>query len=133
MPQMIAGLAGTLLFCWLCIGKVSPVFAFGQEVSLYASEGEAVAYIAVNDEMTIYLWDGEPAAYLERGFGAFNDAFNVYGFNGEHLGWFERGAIWMHDGNAACALKEALTVLPHLEPLKSLKLNRPGFAGGSNS
>ena len=38
--------------------------ATGQEISLYAGNGEPVAYIAVNDDRTIYLWDGEPVAYL---------------------------------------------------------------------
>jgi hypothetical protein len=104
-----------ILVSGLVAMNASPATA--QEVSLYASDGEPVAYIAVNDEMTIYLWDGEPVAYLATNMGS----FNVYGFNGEHLGWFERGAIWMHDGNAACAIRQALTVVPSIESVKSIK------------
>jgi hypothetical protein len=95
--------------------------ADAQEVSLYASNGEPVAYIAVKDEMTIYLWGGKPVAYL------YEDArsYHVYGFNGRHLGWFESGAIWMEDGSAACALREALTVAPQYEGYKSYKEYKP--------
>jgi hypothetical protein len=96
--------------------------AITQDVSLYASNGEPVAYIAVSEERTIYLWEGEPVAYLDLG-------SNVYGFNGRHLGWFERGVIWMHDGNAACAVREALTVGAYLESGKYGKDAKPGKAG----
>ena len=40
-------------------------FTFGQEISLFNSDGDAVAYIDTNDEdNTIYLWNGTPVAYL---------------------------------------------------------------------
>jgi hypothetical protein len=99
--------------------------ALGQEVTLYTGDGEPVAYIAFNDEMTIYLWGGEPVAYLEPSM----VSFNVYGFNGQHLGWFERDVIWMRDGNAACALKQALTVGLYGEPGRYGKYGKPGKAG----
>ena len=55
--------------------------SFGDsEISLFNSNGEAVAYIAVDDDLTIYLWSGDPVAYI--------DDEDVYGFNGKHLGWF---------------------------------------------
>ena len=49
----------------------------------------------------------------------------MYGFNCEHLGWFERGVIWMHNGYGACAVREALTVMPHMESMKSMKSMKP--------
>ena len=99
--------------------------AVAQEVPLYTGNGEPVAYIAVNDELTIYLWGGQPVAYLDNTLGS----LNVYGFNGQHLGWFERGVVWMHDGNAACAIKEALAVGAHSEPGKFGKFGKPGKFG----
>jgi len=95
--------------------------AIGQEVTLYTGNGEPVAYIAVNDGITIYLWDGQPVANLHSS----NSSFHVYGFNGRHLGWFERGAIWMPDGYAACAVREALTVVPQIDPVKAIREIKP--------
>jgi hypothetical protein len=100
---------------------VSPAVA--QEVTLYTGNGEPVAYIAADDDNTIYLWSGQPVAYLDGG------SANVYGFNGRHLGWFERGAIWMHDGNAACAVREALAVGVYGSPGKYGKYGKPGKSG----
>jgi hypothetical protein len=109
---------------WLAIVLVvfSSFSCQAAEVSLFDASGEAVAYVDTGDELTIYLWSGKPVAYLENRYG---DSTHVWGFNGKHLGWFERGAIWGDDGSAACASKEAMTILPRLESLKSLKELKP--------
>lgn len=92
--------------------------AFAQdEVSLFDGKGRAAAYIVTDDELTIYLWSGEPIAYLVRDSGS---EFHIYGFNGKHLGWFVGGTVRDHEGDAACALKGAISN-PQSEPLKSLK------------
>jgi hypothetical protein len=66
-----------------------------EEITLFNSEGEAIAYIdADDDDLTIYLWNGTPVAYLDPS----GDAYNIYGFNGKHLGWFEDGIVRDHEG-----------------------------------
>jgi hypothetical protein len=115
----------------IAFGAFSATTCQAAEVSLFDASGEAVAYIDTDDELTIYLWSGKPVAYLEDVSGG---SVGVWGFNGKHLGWLERGAIWAEDGNATCATKEAMTSLPHLESLKSLKelvlCERSGYASG---
>ncbi len=93
------------------------------EISLYNSNGEAVAYIAVNDDFTIYLWDGEPVAYL--------DDDDVYGFNGKHLGWFSQGIIIDHDGNSPCVIKNSYPGFTQFEGFKGFKSFKP-FKGFKN-
>ena len=89
-----------------------PVDGVAQEISLYDSEGEAVAYIDLSDDLTIYLWEGKPVAYL--------DEEDVYGFNGNHLGWYSKGLIIDHDGDVACAEKERHPS-PRFESFKGFK------------
>jgi hypothetical protein len=72
----------------------------------------------VTEDMTIYLWSGKPVAYLVPDNS--REGFNIYGFNGKHLGWFVHGVAWDHSGDAACAVKSAVS-LAQLEPLKGLK------------
>jgi len=77
-----------ILLTLLFFGFSSNIIA--KEITLYNSEGEAVAYIDTDDEdLTIYLWNGKPVAYLEPN----GDDYNIYGFNGKHLGWYEDGII----------------------------------------
>ena len=87
------------------------------EISLYNSNGEAVAYIAVNDDFTIYLWDGEPVAYL--------DDDDVYGFNGKHLGWFSQGIIIDHNGESPCVMENRYPGYTKYESYKSYKSYKP--------
>ncbi len=101
------------LFVLLCIAAS----AQAREISLYDSEGEAVAYIDTNDEMNIYLWDGKPVAYL--------DGSSIYGFNGKHLGWFQEGIIWDHKGYAVGFVEGAINKLTKLERLKGLQQLAP--------
>ncbi len=91
------------------------------EITLFNGAGNAEAYIALDDEMTIYLWSGKPVAYLTKDS---EGGYNVYGFNGKHLGWFVKGALWDHDGNAACAVKEVLGTTA-FESFKNFKEFKP--------
>lgn len=91
------------------------------EVALYDASGEAVAYVDADDEMTVYLWSGKPVAYLELDTGS---SFHVYGFNGKHLGWFVDGILRDHDGDAACVLKQLISV-PKFESFKGFKEFKP--------
>ena len=69
---------------------IVPMVCFGQEISLFNSDGDAVAYIDVNDEdSAIYLWNGTPVAYLS----AESNYYNIYGFNGNQF-WRKRGVIY---------------------------------------
>ena len=53
--------------------------AMAKEITLFNSDGEAIAYIDAEDEdLTIYMWEGTPVAYLDPD----GDDFNIYGFNG---------------------------------------------------
>ena len=93
-----------------------PFIFFGQEISLFNSEGDAVAYIDVSDEdNTIYLWNGTPVAYL------FSESnyYNIYGFNGNHLGRYEDGIVRNGDGDAIGFKKGAVNgIFTNYEPYK---------------
>lgn len=98
-----------------------PILANAQnEISLLSRNGEAVAYIAVDDGLTTYLWSGTPTAYLKPDI---NGGYHVYGFNGKHLGWFMSGVIYDHQGLVACATNEVLetTKIENIKPLRDLK------------
>lgn len=95
----------------------NPGLVFGKEVSLFDSEGNAVAYIDTEDNMAIYLWKGKPVAYI--------DGDSIYGFNGKHLGWFERGIIFDHNGCAVGFIEGAVNKPTKLEKLKGLKQLQP--------
>lgn len=104
-------IAVSILFCgWVCQ-------ALPEEITLYNSDGAAVAYVDSEDDMTIYLWKGKPVAYLENG--------SVWGFNGKHLGWFSKGIIRDDEGYAVGCVQDAISMLYKLEPLKGLKSLKP--------
>lgn len=88
-----------------------------QDISLYNSEGKAVAYVEDDDDLTIYLWEGKPVCYISGD--------NLYGFNGIHLGWWVNGVIRDHNGNAVGATKSALGRYTQYEPYKGYKQYRP--------
>ena len=98
-------------------------YGFGQEISLFNSDGDAVAYIDTNDEdNTIYLWNGTPVAYLSSD----SNYYNIYGFNGNHLGWFEDGIVRNEDGDAVGFQEGAVSgVYTNYEPYKSYKQYKP--------
>jgi hypothetical protein len=93
------------------------VRAADKEKTLFDSEGEAVAYIALDDELNIYLWNGEPVAYLKKE----ASDIHVYGFNGSHLGWFENGIIWNHKGYAVGFVEGAVSKITKIEPIKGIE------------
>ena len=99
------------------------IFLTGQEISLYNSDGDAVAYIDTTDEdTTIYLWGGEPVAYLTYESGS----YNIYGFNGNHLGWYEDGIIRNHEGDAVGFKKGSVRgVYTNYEGYKGYKQYKP--------
>lgn len=102
-----------LKLTFLIIALFLSQVATAEEISLYDSNGKAVAYIDTSDKMTIYLWEGDPVAYYEDG--------SIWGFNGNHLGWFIDGIIIDHKGYAVGAIKGVINMSYQLESLKSLK------------
>jgi hypothetical protein len=100
----------------LSLGLLSSI-AFAEEISLFDSKGQAVAYIDTSEDLTIYLWKGQPVAYL--------DGSSVYGFNGKHLGWFKDGIIWDHKGCGVGFVEGAVNKLAKLEKLKGLQQLTP--------
>lgn len=107
----------TLLVLLFALGLAFAQSAAAREISLYNSEGEAVAYIDTDSDATIYLWGGKPVAYL--------DGKNIFGYNGSHLGWLEEGILWDHDGYAVGFIKGAVNKLTALEGMKGLKELKP--------
>lgn len=97
--------------------------ASAEEITLFNSDGEAIAYIdADDDDLTIYMWNGTPAAYLEPDD---DDAFHIYGFNGSHLGWYENGIVRNHQGYAVGFIEGATSVYTNYEPYKEYKKYKP--------
>jgi hypothetical protein len=90
------------------------------EVSLFDSTGNAVAYIAEDD--TIYMWSGMPVVYLEEGPG---DASSIYGFNGLHLGWFVAGIVRDHSGLRVGGVRGAIGSSTKFTPFKGFKQFKP--------
>ena len=110
----------TLLIVLLFIVSVVPTMA--EEITLFNSKGEAIAYIDTDDEdIPMYLWNGTPVAYLVPD----RDAFSIYGFNGKHLGWFEDGLIYDHEGYVVGFQKGAISEYTQYEPSKSYKQYKP--------
>lgn len=55
------------LFLLLCLVLCSVLQGQAKEITLFNSDGEAVAYINDSDsDLPIYMWDGTPVAYLAR-------------------------------------------------------------------
>ena len=109
-----------LLFLMLV---TSTCTALAEEISLFNSNGEPVAYIDTDDEdCTIYMWNGYPVAYLTTTSG---DDFNIYGFNGKHLGWYSDGIVRDHQGYAVGFCKGAVSKYTQYEPYKSYKQYKP--------
>jgi len=116
MKQFIRILSLTIFFFG------SSMTTFAEEITLFNSDGEAIAYIDAEDEdLTIYMWNGTPVAYLVSD----DDAFSIYGFNGEHLGWFEDGIVLDHEGYGVGFRKGATSIYTKYEPYKSYKQYKP--------
>jgi hypothetical protein len=108
-----------LLVILFSIFYILPCIA--KELSLFDSEGKAIAYIVTDDDFTIYMWDGTPVAYLYPKM----DQYSIYGFNGNHLGWLVDGIIRDHNGNAVGFIKNAVNMYTQYEPYKSYKQYKP--------
>ena len=109
-----------ILLTIIFLGLSSNVLA--KEITLFDSDGEAIAYIETDDEdLTIYLWNGKPVAYLDPD----GDAYNIYGFNGKHLGWYDEGIVRDHKGYAVGFREGATNVYTKYEPYKSYKAYKP--------
>lgn len=91
--------------------------SFAQQVSLYDSEGEAVAYINFSEDATIFFWDGKPAAFLEKD----EDDICIFGFNGTFLGWYESGIIYDKKGYPVGAKKGVLNMNYRIEKIKGIQ------------
>ena len=92
-----------------------------QEVSLYDSEGEAVAYIDFEEDATIFLWEGTPVAFLEKD----GQDVCVFGFNGSFLGWYEDGIIYDKNGYAVGARDGAVNMITKIERIKGIQSITP--------
>lgn len=91
--------------------------SYSQEVSLYDSDGEAIAYIDFDEDATIFLWKGTPVAFLEKD----GSDICVFGFNGTFLGWYEDGIMYDEDGYVVGAREGSVNMLTQLEGLKGLQ------------
>ncbi|MBU1386901.1 MAG: hypothetical protein KKE62_14175 [Proteobacteria bacterium] len=109
-----------IIFFVSIIFNTNPAKSFTDEITLFDSSSQAVAYIA--EELTIYLWSGNPVAYLEEDNAG---GFHVYGYNGKHLGWLVQNVVWNHNGKAVGALREGFKDPPNSEPFKSFKQFKP--------
>lgn len=114
-----------LLFSFVLLGQLFFYTAIANaediEFNLFEPSGKPVAYLSPAEDMTIYLWNGEPVAYVDN---EKDGGPHVYGFNGKHLGWFMNGIIFDHNGEVACASKDALSRTEH-EPYKGYKKYKP--------
>lgn len=104
-----------LLFQLLLISNT-----YSQQVSLFNSSGEAVAYIDFQDNNTIYLYDGSPVGFLE------NDGCNycVYALNGTLLGWYTGGIIYDRLGYPMVVSRGIVNMQLKREPDKQPKRKR---------
>jgi len=107
-----------LITILIFIGFVS---AKAQEVTLFDSEGVAIAYVDYNKDLTIFLWNGTPVAFLK------NDEGNMclFGFNGKFLGWYNDGIIYNKRGDAVGARKGAVNMMTEMEPVKNMQQVAP--------
>lgn len=111
------------LFLLLCLVLCSVLQGQAKEITLFNSDGEAVAYIDDSDsDLPIYMWDGTPVAYLAP---SNNDYYHVYGFNGLHLGWYERGVVRDHDGYVVGFQQGTMSKSTRYEPYKRYKKSKP--------
>jgi len=107
-----------LVFIYLCLMSIS---AGAQEITLFSSDGEAIAYIDYNKDATIFLWDGTPVAFITSD----RIDINVFGFNGRFLGWYDNGIIYDKNGYAVGAKKGAINMVTKLERVKSVQKITP--------
>lgn len=108
-----------IIFLIPALFSVSTLFA--QQISLFNSGGDPLAYIDYDQQATIYMWDGKPVAFIEQ---EGNDAC-VIGFNGNFLGWYENGVIYDKKGYAVGARDGAANMITKIEPMKGMQKITP--------
>lgn len=106
----------TILLLVLFVTKTN-----AQEVSLYDSEGEPIAYIDFSEDATIFMWEGSPVAFLEKD----GRDVCVFGFNGSFMGWYEDGIIYDKNGYAVGAKKGAINITTKIERIKGIQRITP--------
>ena len=97
------------------------IIVSAQQISLYDSEGEAVAYIDFDEDATIFMWKGTPVAFIEKD----GQDICVFGFNGSFLGWYEDGIIYDKNGYAVGARKGAVNMVYKIERIKGIQQITP--------
>lgn len=100
----------------------APILSIAQQISLFNSDGDAIAYIDVEEDLTIYSWGGKPVAYLDSDH---DQGFHVYGFNGNHLGWFIDGIVYDHEGDAVGFKEGAISMYTNYETYKGYQQYSP--------
>jgi hypothetical protein len=85
-----------------------------QKISLFDSEGEAVAYIDFDEDATIFMWNGTAVAFIKKD----GKANCVFGFNGSFLGWYEDGILYDKNGYKVGARKGVVTMFYRSERIK---------------
>ena len=111
------------IFLFLCLVLCSVLQGQAKEITLFNSDGEAVAYIDGSDsDLPIYMWDGTPVAYLAP---SDDDYYHVYGFNGQPLGWYERGVVRDYDGYIVGFQQGGISKSTRNEPYKRYKKYKP--------
>ncbi|QZE15620.1 hypothetical protein K4L44_07250 [Halosquirtibacter laminarini] len=111
--KKITGIIGSL-----CLLLLLHINSQAEEITLYNSEGEPVAYIDTDDQdLPIFLWNGTAVAYLSTE----DDGFDIYGYNGKHLGWYEEGLVYNHKGYIVGFKEGAMDIYTGFEGIKSIK------------
>ncbi len=108
-----------ILFLTLMMLFVSTLAA--QQVSLYDSNGDAVAYIDNDEDPTIFMWDGTPVAFIEID----GSDFSIFGFNGRFLGWYADAVIYDKKGYAVGARYGAAGITCKVERIKGIQKATP--------
>ncbi|MCL9804943.1 hypothetical protein NAT51_05405 [Flavobacterium amniphilum] len=88
-----------------------------QQVTLFDSSGEAIAYIDYDEDATIFMWSGKPVAFIEKD----GDDLCIIGFNRSFLGWYEDGIIYDRKGYIVGGTKDALNIPTKFERMKRIQ------------
>ena len=88
-----------------------------QQISLYDSDGNAIAYIDYEKDATIFMWNGTPIAFVEVD----GKELCVFGFNGNFLGWYEDGIMYDKQGYAVGFRKGAINMITKIERIKGIQ------------
>jgi len=98
-------------------GGSSGASGSSQQVSLFDSEGEAIAYIDFEEDATIFTWGGTPVAFLDKD----GSDICIFNFRGSFLGWYDGGIIYDKNGYAVGARKGATSMMTKMERMKGMQ------------